>query len=398
MACESSNKGNSPAMKRISLTPKKTTLEKYPWRVNLPASITQDGKRERRFFATKIEATTFCEQQSTRLDNFGRNSTTLSPGQLEQAALAFARLPEGVALNTVVAEWLALHDTTARSVTFKEMFERFMESKAGHSAAYQTGLKYTLPRFEKLHERIVATIKGDDLDRAMKGMTATVRNSFMRNLRAAFNFGIKREWLTTNPVEKIEFAAVKQKEVVTLTPSEAAALMLASENHPDLIPYHALALFAGIRPMELERLEWRHVDMIEGHVEIVPEVSKTGRRRIIDMEPSLRAWLERFVALGGSTEGKIVDSANLRTRLRAVRAAAGLEKWHQDVMRHSYASFWLAEHGDINKLTIFMGHESTAMLWKHYHRASKKKAAAAFWKIEPAPAQAGKIVVMGKAA
>ena len=374
------------AMKRTSLAPKKTTLEKYPWRVNLPASISANGKRERRFFATKIEATTFCEQQSVRLDNFGRNSTTLSPGQLEQAAMAFARLPEGVALNVVVSEYLTRHNALARSVTFKEMFERFMESKAGHSAAYQTGLKYTLPRFEKLHGRVVATINADDLDRAMKGMTATVRNSFMRNLRAAFNFGKKREWLTTNPVEKIEFAAVKQKEVVTLNPNEAAALMLAAENALDLIPYHALALFAGIRPMELERLEWRHVDMIEGHVEIVPEVSKTSRRRIIDMEPSLLAWLERFVARGGSTEGKIVDTANLRTRLRAVRAAAGLEKWHQDVMRHSYASYWLAEHGDINKLTMFMGHESTAMLWKHYHRASKKKDAAAFWKIEPAPA------------
>ena len=380
-------------MKRTLLTPKKTTLEKYPWRVNLPASISANGKRERRFFATKIEAATFCEQQSTRLDNFGRNSTTLSPGQLEQAAMAFARLPEGVALNTVVAEWLALHDATARSVTFKEMFERFMESKDGHSAAYQTGLKYTLPRFEKLHGRIVATINADDLDRAMKGMKPTVRNSFMRNLRAAFNFGIKREWLTTNPVEKIEFSSVQQKEVVTLTPDETAALMQSAARH-DLIPYHALGLFAGMRPMELARLEWKDVDMIEGHIEVPPGVVKpttrkgvtVGRRRIIDMEPNLRAWLEAFVANGGSTEGKIVDTGGLRDRLRAVRAEAGLEKWHQDVMRHCYASYWLAEHSDINKLTMFMGHSSTAMLWKHYHRASKKKDAAAFWKIEPAPA------------
>ena len=227
----------------------------------------------------------------------------------------------------------------------------------------------------------------------------------MRNLRAAFNFGIKREWLSTNPVEKIEFASVQQKEVVTLTPNEVAALMLAAERH-DLIPYHALGLFAGIRPMELQRLEWKDVDMIEGHIEVRPEVVKpttrkgvtVGRRRIIDMEPNLRAWLKAFVANGGSTEGKIVDTKDLRDRLRAVRAEARLEKWHQDVMRHCYASYWLAEHGDINQLTMFMGHSSTAMLWKHYHRASKRKDADAFWKIEPAPTTGGKIVAMGKAA
>ena len=39
-----------------------------------------------------------------RLDNYGRNSTTLTPGQQEEAAIAFERLsPYNVPLNTVVA-------------------------------------------------------------------------------------------------------------------------------------------------------------------------------------------------------------------------------------------------------------------------------------------------------
>jgi len=69
--------------------------------------------------------------------------------------------------------------------------------------------------------------------------------------------------------------------------------------------------------------------------------------------------------------------------LRAIRNAAGLTEWEQDVMRHSYASYWLAEHSDINRLTLQMGHESAGMLWKHYHKASKRKDAERYWKITP---------------
>jgi len=121
----------------------KLTKAAYPWLVNVPKSITGTGERERRYFTTKTHAETFCQQQRNRLENFGRNSNSmsLSPGQLEQAAMAFARLPKGVSLNQVVSEYLARHDAVARSVTFKTMFERFVESKTNKSAAYKTGLR-----------------------------------------------------------------------------------------------------------------------------------------------------------------------------------------------------------------------------------------------------------------
>lgn len=370
--------------RRVSLEPSATGLAKWPWRLNLPANISSSGRRERRFFATKREANTFAGQQRTRLENFGRNSSTLTPAQQEQAAIAFERLaPFGVSLNTAVAECIERRQAIAKSVTFQELFERFTSSKKKRSAAYLRGLKYTLPRFPGLHSRIVAEILPQDVEAEMDGMTATVRNAFMRNLRAVFNFGIKRGWLEENPVLKLDFEDVTRAEVVTLSPGEATALMLAAEAENDLLPYHAIGLFAGVRPLELERLEWRHVDLSERHIEITAGVSKTGRRRIIDIEPNLHAWLTRYIENGGETAGKVTPTANLRKRLRDIRTAAKLTDWVQDVARHSYASYWLAHHEDINRLTLQMGHESADMLWKHYNKAAKRKDAAKFWQIVP---------------
>jgi integrase len=371
--------------RRISLSPCATGLKKWPWRVNLPAGYTTTGKRQRHFFKTEQEAETFAQSQRIRLDNYGSNSSTLTPGQQEQAAIAFEKLaPYNVTLNTVVADFIARHDARAKSVTFKALFERFTESKKNRSEAYLTSLKYTLPRFARLHDRNVCDIGPADIDAQMDGMTPAVRNAFMRNLRAVFNFGVKRGWAETNPIGKLDFEAVRKGEVVTLTPDEAEGLMRATERiDADLLPYHALALFAGIRPHELQRLDWRHVDLIEGHIEIATSVSKTGRRRIIDVEPSLAEWLGHYIANYGEAVGRVTPIPNLRSRLRAIRKAAGLNDWTQDVMRHSFASYWLAQHGDINRLTLFMGHESAHMLWRHYHKAAKRKDAEAYWKIVP---------------
>jgi integrase len=116
------------------------------------------------------------------------------------------------------------------------------------------------------------------------------------------------------------------------------------------------------------------------------------------MEPNLAAWLNHYIVKGGEATGSVTPTSNLRNRLRAIRNAAGLTEWEQDVMRHSYASYWLAEHSDINRLTLQMGHESTEMLWKHYHKASKKKDAALYWAIIPADVGIErKIVSMGAA-
>jgi integrase len=379
--------------RRISLLPRPTGLKKWPWRVNLPARYTNTGKRQRHFFKMKREAETFAQVQRIRIENYGRNSSLLSPGQQEEAAIAFQKLADhNVSLNTVVAEWIARHDARTRSVTFDSLCEQFINKKEKKSKPYLRALRYTAVRFSALDDRKVCDIEPAEIDRQTQGMTPAARNAYLRNAKAIFNFGVKRGWLEQNPIAKIDLDEVKNGEVVTLTPNQAESLMLATEDDIELLPYHALGLFAGIRPFELQRLNWQHVDLTERHIEIMSAVSKTRRRRIIEIEPNLATWLSYYIAKGGETVGSVTPSSNLRRRLRAIRKDAGIMDWMQDVMRHSYASYALAKHGDIGRLTLAMGHTSAAVLWNHYHRAAKRKDAEAYWNIMPRESGDAKIV------
>jgi integrase len=280
---------------------------------------------------------------------------------------------------------MARRNQDGRSVTLKKLFELFAEAKAGRSPSYRRELKYTFPRFAALHHELVSRLTAAQINEQTATMKPTVRNAKLRILRAAFNFGIKRDYLARNPIDKLDFESLARSEVEILTPKEAAALINAAAESRDLLAYHALGMFAGVRPDELRRLNWSDVDLVERHILIRAEIAKNRRRRIIDIEPNLAAWLRICKATGTITPTK-----NLRSRLRKIRWAAAesigaepghLYQWKQDIMRHSYASYWLALHGDINKLTIMMGHATTTMLWKHYHRAAKKAEAEKFWKI-----------------
>ena len=93
---------------------------------------------------------------------------------------------------------------------------RFVASKHSKSEAYLRGLHYTLPRFPRLHDRIVTEIQPSDIDTEMSDMTSAVKNAFLRNLRAVFNFAVKRNWLLVNPVEKLDFETLRKTAVVTL--------------------------------------------------------------------------------------------------------------------------------------------------------------------------------------
>ena len=79
--------------------------------------------------------------------------------------------------------------------------------------------------------------------------------------------------------------------------------------------------------------------MEERFIEVPDEKSKTAIRRIVEMEPLLVRWLDYYVRKGGSTVGDVTPSSSLRKRLRAIRKAAGFERWPQDAPRRTLRAF-----------------------------------------------------------
>jgi len=155
-----------------------------------------------------------------------------------------------------------------------------------------------------------------------------------------------------------------------LLPSQTEKMLkIAYHLNTGMVAYMAVGLFAGVRPMEIERLH--SSDIKPAHIEIKANKAKTRRRRLVTISDNLQEWL----SLGSEFAPK-----NKRKRISRILEAAGLSL-SPDIMRHSFASYHLAEHKSDEKIAIEMGHRDTKMLFEHYRELVTKEDAKRYWKI-----------------
>lgn len=155
--------------------------------------------------------------------------------------------------------------------------------------------------------------------------------------------------------------------------------MFVKRNSPRGLAWFALALLAGVRPEEADRLQWSDIDLDRGMVTVDAAASKVRSRRIIHLMPAAVAWLKSARKLGAEMG---VPRITRRRYLRAVRAKLGFEKWPTDLLRHTAASYLLAHHQDAGKVALELGN-SPAVLFRHYRELVTREAAERFWNLKP---------------
>jgi integrase len=358
------------------------------WVVNVPAHLSDTGRRKELFFETEKDAKTECEKLKTRKDNFGISLSAMTPIRIAEASEAYNLLEAtGVPLLHAVRGFLDSHKLKSTSVTFLELFNQFLAAKADRNGRYLTELRITRDRFPTLHGKIVSEVTHLGLEPLLAAITPGGRNPVMRYLRAVFFFGIKRGYLTDNPIARLDFAQRPRREVVTLENEQVVKMLNHALDHDtELLPFLVFGFFAGIRPDgELQKLEWSDVKLAEKTIVIRPEVSKTNRRRFIELSKNAIAWINVFKSRGGNLSGPVSPFAvrQVRDRRRANWKAAGIEHWPQQGMRHTFCSNWLAFHKDVNKLVLQSGHDSVDTMWRHYHKGTPENDAKKFWAIVP---------------
>jgi integrase len=366
------------------------------WKVELPAQITPSGKRQRYFFDTKQDALNFCEEQRIRLKNHGTvGMSALGVGQLAQAATAFDALkPYRVTLNEVVTDWIRRQRAADASIPFEAAMDAFMEW-GKRSSSYTCSIRQTRNRLRSLHGKLLNTITPADLTLAMDTMPGSVRNFTIRILGGVFNFGAKRGFCVENPCKRLDMSRREAVEIEIYSPTEAARILSVAEKYNrQLVPFLAVSFFCGIRRAEALRLDWSALDLHENFVKLPAAITKTRQARYVEISENCKACLVPYAMDAGPVVPFTPDV--LRKRLGTLKA---IHKIHtiKHGTRHSFASYWLAKHGDINQLCRFLGHDDPETTFKHYAKAATKREAEKFWAIMAKPVVARNVIAFRKA-
>ena len=202
-------------------------------------------------------------------------------------------------------------------------------------------------------------------------------NNYRRHLSIFFGWAVKKGKIPRNPCEQIEERRKKrseEQEAEIITPEEFKALLHVAKGSlpgvmederwsPNLLAGIALQGFCGIRAKEMTRLDWKSVDLKEGHVLVSRGQGKTRKGRVIPLPDASLIWLNSVK----ERTGPVVPSeyqkklSGLRSIMRnpsqLMRKAPGFvsSEMPDNCLRHSFATYHLALHKNEALTSRLMG-------------------------------------------
>jgi integrase len=333
----------------------------------------QGGKGERRFFPTRQEAEGFAQVCRVRRKNEG------------DAAFDDKGLAEfGWTVQRAIRFALDHLRKQAGSIPLREAITRLEASKlaSGKSPYYCRLMRQRLEKMlPTMGDKQIATIAAPEIENFLNSLPVAVgtRNTVRRDCVTLWSFAVKHRLASDNEAEKVDVAQTVAGAPEIFTPKQAADLLNASEG--DVLAFHAIGLFAGLRVAEIKKLDWRDIDLAGGFVHVSARASKTRSRRLVPVVPNLAAWLAPIAAESGP-----IIKPNFQKRQLATRAAAGIAEWPENGLRHSFVSYRLADTGNAAQTALEAGHDQ-AVLFRHYRELVRPKDAALYFAILPTKAK-----------
>jgi integrase len=372
---------------------KKPTLKVRPYRHSKEHKFILDLRaygKGRKFFKTRDEANAEITRQRSLLERHSREAIGLSQREMSDFITARNKLAEyGGTINDAVEFYVDHQERVLRcKTTVAQLADEVVEAKSkdGHAPMYIADLRKRLARFCKdFGNRPVGGITVEELDNWLRHLDCApkTRANFRANIGVLFSYAERRRMIDSNPISRTSRPKLPDNPPEIFRVDELRELLEAA-NHvaPDVLPMLAIGAFAGLRDAEIKRLDWREVDLARGFIEVKGSKAKSARRRIVQIQPSLGAWLRPCAGSKGS-----LAPVGARKKLDRIRKAAGLLRWPKNGLRHSFASYRLAAIHDAPRVASELGHTSPQMLYNTYREIVLPEEAERYWKIAPSCGQ-----------
>jgi integrase len=344
-------------------------------------------RKGRMFFKTRAEADAECLRQKTLLERHSREAIGLLQREMSDFVTARKKLAEyGKNINDAVAFFVDHLERVRRcNVTVAELAAEVLAAKEkdGRAQMYLADLRKRLARFcQDFGNRPIASITIEEADNWLRDLPLSPKSraNYRANIGVMFSYAKARRMIDVNPLAHTAKPKLPNNPPEIFTVDELRALLeTASRVAPDVVPILAIGAFSGLRDAEIKRLDWSEVVLARGHIEVKAAKAKSARRRIVQIQPNLAAWLRPYSGMAG----RLVP-LGARGKLDRVRKEAGLARWPNNGLRHSFASYRLAAIHDAPRVALELGHTSPQMLFSTYRELVLPEETERYWQITPA--------------
>ncbi len=294
------------------------------------------------------------------------------------------RIREGIGTSKRVAEMVLKKRATEAiegkyfkkrnggTTPFSEFGETYLERVTAFQKSARTERTRVLSWMRHFNRRPLGQITRNEIEewqrqKRMSAKPATVNRTLCR-LRHMFNKAVEWEMMEENPMKRLKFLRENNARQRYLTLAECHVLLEAC-SAPYIKDICSLAIHTGMRQGEILNLRFCDLDFASRTILI--RDSKNGQPRHVPMDSTV---LSMFTRTSQNTEDEFIfpaRSGKRRTQLQkgfsAARKNSGLIGLHFHDLRHTFASHWVMNGGDLYVLRDLLGHKSITMTQRYAH-------------------------------
>ena len=216
-----------------------------------------------------------------------------------------------------------------------------------------------------------------------KGLSSITLQSYIRALRAFLAWCYQEEYISLNLSERFRLPKAQRKEIDVLTDGEVRVL-LSCFNPRYLLQLRnlcicSLMLDSGLRRDEVVTLSISMLHIREGYIIVN---GKGNKQRIVPLGLRTRKFLLRYLSRRpgcASTDFVFLKSDlcpisgnTIRQMFDRLKKKIGIPRLKAHLLRHTFATRYLENGGDIYSLQQILGHTSLEMVKRYIHTTHRK--------------------------
>lgn len=252
----------------------------------------------------------------------------------------------------------------------------------------------------KLGDRILTDLTSGDVELVIYGhrtrngapLSYQTRHNLKNRLGGFFRWCARADLIEANIAAGVNAPKPKsEKDPEFLTVDEVVRLLKFAQSEQKYQPVLlsiVLGLFAGIRPNEVMKLEWENINLRTDppEIRVGAKQAKTLAARMVPIERPLLLFLFTLMDVdlkqfGTAAYRRLFEELKGKMGYK-LRGNDGVKKWPADVLRHTYATMWLAVHKDRDALAVHMG-TGIQNIPKFYNGVVSLEEAKRYWLIAP---------------
>ncbi len=313
--------------------------------------------------------------------------------------------------DAVFAEYSLLHNIKTEpdaTMTLQDLYTEYIETKRHEiretSLAKSQGVLkcHVLPYLQdaKIKSINVKMLQKWKNTISQLSLATKTKNNIYKELRALLNFGVKMEYLPSNPLVKIggfkdDDFSTPQDKLQYYTAEQFKAFIKCAEarctslNDWGLYVFFNIAFFTGMRKGEINALKWTDIEgdiinvrrsvaqKVKGKdiVETPPKNKSSYRqikapKRLIDVlnehrirQEQAKGFTPSFRVCGGY---KCLSDTSISNFNIACADAAELPHIRVHDFRHTHATLLINEGINIQEIARRLGHSNVEMTWNTY--------------------------------